>query len=160
MFGESWPPSKLNELRFLVTQDMSAGEIAAALHVTRGSVIGKCSREGLELFRAKGGQPRSKRTAKPRVFGPNKRAVLMKEPTKTFALPEEPPMPVPPLMIPLVDLEPHHCRAVIGDGAQGLFCGHDKTGGSSYCEHHASLYERAMPAKSAGSYFRPPRRAA
>jgi hypothetical protein len=63
-------------------------------------------------------------------------------------------MPVEPLLIPLEDLEPHHCRAVIGEGPLGLFCGHDVRPGSSYCPHHAELYTSPMPARGTTSLFR------
>jgi hypothetical protein len=55
-----------------------------------------------------------------------------------------------PLNIPLVDLEKHHCREVIGEGVSGLFCGHDKIAGSSYCAfHHAINWTPVTPRKPA-----------
>jgi hypothetical protein len=45
---------------------------------------------------------------------------------------------ISPLNISLVDLEPHHCRYPLGDGPF-LFCGLNKTDGSSYCETHFQL---------------------
>lgn len=44
----------------------------------------------------------------------------------------------------LVDLEAHHCRWPVGDGAGAAqrFCG-DKVVRDSYCEHHASVSQGA-----------------
>jgi hypothetical protein len=76
-------------------------------------------------------------------------------------LPAKAEMPFEPLNIPLVDLEKHHCREVVSpDGAIAAFCGHDKKPGSSYCPFHSARNEYLAPAKSAGTYFRPPGRAA
>jgi len=44
----------------------------------------------------------------------------------------------------LIDLEAHHCRAVVGRGADGLaaYCGAQKTAGSYCAEHYRLHYER------------------
>lgn len=66
--------------------------------------------------------------------------------------------PPQPLNIPLVDLEPHHCREVVSpDGVTAAFCGHDKRPGSSYCWHHSGLNEYLGPPRQ---FIRPRVRAA
>lgn len=45
-----------------------------------------------------------------------------------------------PLNIPLVDLEPHHCREVVSpDGVTAYFCGHPQDGDTIYCIHHRRI---------------------
>jgi len=46
-----------------------------------------------------------------------------------------------PLDIPLVDLQRHHCREVTGTGDDGLalYCGHARSGRSSYCAQHRRI---------------------
>ena len=45
---------------------------------------------------------------------------------------------VPPLNIPLIELQSRHCREVTATGDDGLalFCGLRKSGRSSYCLQH------------------------
>lgn len=51
--------------------------------------------------------------------------------------------------VPLVQLREHHCRAIVGRGADGLatFCGVPKTSGS-YCAEHGRMFY--VPAKERG----------
>jgi hypothetical protein len=46
-----------------------------------------------------------------------------------------------PLHIPLVALQHHHCREVIGIGNDGLalYCGQPKSGRTSYCTQHRRI---------------------
>jgi len=46
-----------------------------------------------------------------------------------------------PLDIPLVDPQRHHCREVTGTGddALALYCGHVRSGRSSYCAQHRRI---------------------
>ncbi len=45
------------------------------------------------------------------------------------------------LIVDIADLEPHHCRAVIGDTARKHgWCGHERIAGTSYCKDHAARY--------------------
>ena len=46
-----------------------------------------------------------------------------------------------PLNIPLVELQRHHCREVTGTGDDGLalYCGHPKSGRTSYCAQHRRI---------------------
>lgn len=51
--------------------------------------------------------------------------------------------------VPLVDLREHHCRAIVGRGADGLatFCGVSNTRGA-YCDEHARMFY--VPVKDRG----------
>lgn len=44
-----WPRNAEDQLRLLVAEKLSAGEIAKIMRVTRNAVIGKCDRLGLQL---------------------------------------------------------------------------------------------------------------
>lgn len=52
------------------------------------------------------------------------------------ALPE-PASDLPPLVASLTELEPHHCRWVVGDRGPYQFCGREKLAGTSWCITHA-----------------------
>jgi hypothetical protein len=138
--------------KFWTTTTMSASQIALELGgVTRNAVIGKMNRLGLC-------QP--KQSAKPKSVRVRRNGVRVFQPRSRSFTPKVTPMPVEPLNIPLVDLEPHHCREVVSqDGFIGLFCGRDKYGTSSYCYHHHLINEYPAPAK-ARVYIRVPGRAA
>jgi hypothetical protein len=45
------------------------------------------------------------------------------------------------LDIPLLSLRHRHCREVTGTGDDGLalYCGHPKSGTTSYCAHHRRI---------------------
>ena len=47
----------------------------------------------------------------------------------------------PPLDIPLIGLQGHHCREVTGTGEDGfaLYCGQPKSGRTSYCAQHRRI---------------------
>jgi hypothetical protein len=47
----------------------------------------------------------------------------------------------PPLDIPLMELQRHHCREVTGTGDDGLalYCGQPKSGRTSYCDQHRRI---------------------
>lgn len=88
------------------------------------------------------------------VVGKMKRAGLLRKDTgtqtvKVAAARKSPPPPLAPLTasslhpVPLSNLKPHHCRAILGDvGKDGfaMYCGDPKAEGSSYCLFHYGLY--------------------
>ena len=60
---DTWAGIAEDRLRLLVAQNLSAGEIAKAMGVTRNAVIGKCDRLGLQLA---GSRVRSLERRRPR----------------------------------------------------------------------------------------------
>ena len=147
----NWTDDAVARLRAYAAEKLTAAQIAARMDTTRNAIIGKCGRLKIPLLalRNRTGQAADRKRAPRIVFAP----------TVSFA-----PSTVvqEPLNIPLVDLEPHHCREVVSpDGVMGVFCGHPKREGSSYCEHHARLNHYPAPRKPAGAAgFRLPERAA
>ncbi len=150
----SWSEETITQLKALIAEKHCAERIAAILsavlkvRISRNAVIGKCHREGIKLAQARGGRPRKPdgtHEKHPRVLR------LQFGPALSPSIPEPAVMPVEPLNIPLVDLEKHHCREVVSfDGAMGLFCGHPKQPGSSFCSfHHAINWVPITPKKPA-----------
>ena len=120
-----------------------ARNIGALMGKTKNAIIGRAGRLGLENKRARAGQmqaraPHSRRRATPQ---PEKREPTLKRvPPMVIA----PPEPVPG-GLHIMQLEPHHCREVIGRGTPDLlprYCGAPKQAGSSFCAgHHAINYQ-------------------
>lgn len=133
-FGKgNWSEERIGLLKILWGRRYSLSQIAHHLGgVTRCAVAGKLARLGLTRKRA---YPRPPKTAFnfARKSSQAKRAAAG---ASVLPVPDAP----PPLNIPLLDLEPHHCRFIPGDDR--LFCGRQKREGSSYCgHHHAIVYE-------------------
>lgn len=134
----NWTEAAVTSLNSMVADRHTSREIAVALSglfqasVTRNSIISKCHREGISLC---GGARREKK-----VY--SRKGSFRSVPAAAV-------MPVEPLLIPLVDLEKHHCREVVTpDGVTASFCGHPKKAGSSFCAfHHAINWMPAVPRK-------------
>lgn len=136
--------NEVNEelLRNAWTNGKTASEIAVELHCTRNMVIGKKHRLGLE---------RRIRTGD-KVARPRQRSRAMASSPRLAALlkPIEKPIPVPG-GVHIMDLQHHHCRAIVGHGEDGLarYCGATKEGfidvpggtvNSPYCVTHGYEY--------------------
>lgn len=151
----SWSEETIIQLKALIAEKHCAGRISEILsavlktRISRNAVIGKCHRDGIELAQTRGGRPRNPdgtpRTRRPSVLRIQFGRCL------SPSIPEPAVMPVEPLNIPLVDLEKHHCREVVSsDGVMGLFCGHPKQPGSSFCSfHHAINWVPVTPTRPA-----------
>lgn len=137
-----WNEDRVNVLTRYVADGLSASQIGALMNISRNAVIGKVHRTpGLTLKVKPAGRPKRKRKPVIRVAqqAPDGRA-------------PEPPQPGPEGGVHIMDLEQHHCRAVIGQGDDGLarYCGARKEGfirthtgipvPSSYCAEHGNLY--------------------
>jgi GcrA cell cycle regulator len=141
-FGE-WTTSRCEQLRTLWDdKGLSAGLIAREMHTTRNAIIGKAYRMRL-----------SPRGSTANVA--DKSIKPTRVPTKPRARPR--PAAVTPIRvqsrqyppgapIPLIDLQSHHCRWVLGDPRDMLFCGQRKLEPHSYCELHVKqAYSRKVP---------------
>jgi GcrA cell cycle regulator len=128
---EAWLRKLWNEHR------LSASQIGSLLGITRNAVIGKARR--LDLDR------RNTANHKPRTPIADRRKRWRKRPTrpliKVSSMPEAIPAPRPAVVngqpVLLVDLRAEHCRWVLGDPKEMLFCGALKEDCSSYCVEHA-----------------------
>ncbi len=128
-----WTDERVEQLKNLWTEGLSASQIARALGgVTRNAVIGKVHRLGLA------GRATPARSDRPRLPSAPKLA------TRTY-------MPPPPVVeedpITLADgnhatvltINDRMCRWPIGDPSENEFhfCGRNPKSGSPYCEAHA-----------------------
>lgn len=142
-----WTQDEVNLLTSLWNQGQTATVIAGQLGKSRNSVIGKAHR--LKL---------NKRAPTPAKKGEGRRRVRRapapsrRKPTASAAIFVAPAPILPPQKIEggvsILDLEHHHCRAIVGTGDDGMarYCGGHKAGmastghPSSYCAEHGAKY--------------------
>lgn len=131
-----WTEPVLETLRRGWELCLSGSAIAALIYnehgigVSRNAVIGKMTRLRLEC-----------RRSKPRKTNPKKIAARQDRSRPRMEIPRPCPAPrndeVTATSVHILDLEPHHCRLVIGEPKDGMFCGREKVPGLSYCADHA-----------------------
>jgi GcrA cell cycle regulator len=129
----SWTDDRVEQLKSLWTEGLSASQIARALGgVTRNAVIGKVHRLGLA------GRATPTRVERPRL--PSAPRVSVRT-----HIPEVPVVEEDPLTLSdgnhatVLTINNAMCRWPIGDPADNEFhfCGHKPKVGSPYCEAHA-----------------------
>ena len=140
-YTNPWSEERVSQLRELVKQGLSAGQIARELGLSRNAVIGKLSRLGLRLA---GRKAEPSKTVRAAVASVRKAPFQIKPRTSDT--------PAPPSMktwrdwpassgkvLSILELEPHHCRFPF-DG--GRYCGAKRWNvHTSYCEYHALICE-------------------
>lgn len=141
-----WNEAREAQLTVLWDEGYSASQCASRLgNITRNAIIGKVHRLGLAARRTNvcNYKPR-KRILTPQVVAPRPRsnqkqlltAFLIDKPRdlKPESRPQSSDLP----RVAFADLEPHHCRYIVGDAILGATacCGLDKLPGVSYCEEH------------------------
>ncbi len=144
--GGAWTPDRVDLLRKLATQNLSANDIGYELGVSRNAIIGKCGRMKINLPQARSGaRPNGGR---PRAPVPKRRVPW--RPTNTAAPKPLQPIAAPPASdaeIPLaqrrtfMQLTEDSCRWPIGDvGDPGFFfCGGPSLTGQPYCTRHTKI---------------------
>jgi hypothetical protein len=180
-----WTKESEEFLMRLYHQGATGGEIAKAIaneygfKPTRNAIIGKIHR-----VLARDNKPRFAKPAEPKVpkqakVEPAKDAEALRyhKPTNPEPLKHYPRVqtqasvkgvPQGPLCydiheratcnsVELMELQPYHCRFPL-ENEQGrtLYCGHEKSEGSSYCEHHKRRCQ--MGRVPVSSLFKKPRR--
>ena len=128
-----WNEERDAILRQKVTEGLSARQIAAIFgDVTRNAVIGRVHRLGLGMVRTKSkGNPENRHRRKVR------RTAQVK-PRPVFAAPPQLEEGADPVY--LLDLQWWHCRAVIGDPSEAMFCGHPTVYETSWCQKHHAVF--------------------
>ena len=131
----NWSDDRVEQLKNLWTEGLSASQIARALGgVTRNAVIGKVHRLGLA-----GRASPSARTERPRL------PMAPKVPSVRTQMVAAPVVEEDPLTLSdgshatVLNISDRMCRWPIGDPAatEFHFCGHSPKSGSPYCEAHA-----------------------
>ena len=144
-----WTDQRVDQLKRLLADGLSASEIAGEFGISRNAIIGKVHRYGLSFSRApwrRGmGAPRAPRIARK---APLRKSKLQLHPGLAPKLPVEEPVPehVDDLAIPagqrrtILTLRKDDCRWPVGDPrlepASFFYCGAPAKDGSSYCPHH------------------------
>lgn len=158
-------------LQVLDSEGHSASAISKALwnefgiYKTSNAVIGLIHRMGLRKVRGQratkwmvsekgeiisragkepGAQPKAPKTQQSRVSNNHVGGrALRPAPVAAPVAPAEPP---PVGGVGLLDLQHHHCRAILGRGVDGLavFCGASKSSGS-YCADHGRMFYAPAP---------------
>jgi hypothetical protein len=126
----AWAERRLTEL--WNGKQFSASQIASKLGTTRNAVIGKARR--MDLLR-KGTSNVPSRATKPPL--PTRRAHPRPRPQGGLMLSNRKEATVPtgaPVCLP--DLEREHCRWVLGDPKEMMFCGGLREEPHPYCEFH------------------------
>ncbi|MEL6747141.1 MAG: GcrA family cell cycle regulator [Pseudomonadota bacterium] len=175
----AWTPERVEELKKLWADGLSASQIAARLgEVTRNAVIGKVHRLGLSgrmtRSRVKSVRPRKKVMRTKRImkggskFGTGPGTVEYTQfsgqylDPSAFEVPDE-------LVIPINErktistLTESCCRWPIGDpqSEEFHFCGKSKTVAGPYCEFHArKAFQQAAPRKRTQDLIRDARKVA
>jgi len=123
-----------------------ARQISVAFKVTlsRGACVGRAHRIGMfeaNPLRKRGGQNRGRKSPESKTRTANRQRSPLASflASKAIAMPDIEPPADDVAKVPLLDLEPHHCRYPIGTpGKDGFgFCGDRHIPGRSYCERHA-----------------------
>lgn len=126
--------------------------LAQLLNRTHNSVIGRAYRLGVSGSSEDALLERKIRTKKEKPPKPERLPrmrdhLMVKRPTTTEdrkaaarlmpqALPEETITPLNGVGVKIWDIQPSHCRWVMGEAREMTFCGHTKRAGSHYCEDH------------------------
>lgn len=146
---DNWPVEKVEQLTALRVSGLSMGQIAYEMHLSRGSVIGKLTRLGIS---GKNGTepkrvPKPKAPKAPKPPKPERPAIMLTKSTPPAVIRDVPPAPNSK-PVSILDVKPHHCRSVLtkrdkrGRHSLAMFCGGQKTAGSSYCAFHDRLYRQ------------------
>lgn len=116
---------------------MSGGAIAALIHsthgvvVSRNAVLGKVSRLRLSCRKT------ASRKSYPKRDRPTANHRVVFAPPMLDVVPVPPDDAVTAKSVHISDLEPHHCRWVMGEPRQTMFCGCEQVPGLPYCAGHA-----------------------
>jgi GcrA cell cycle regulator len=139
-----WTKDREDHLLALRETGMSASQVGLALGASKNACLARATKLG---------KPFPKRMPDERTGAAHSLRQFRAPKFSSIPLPEAGAMPFDPLLISLIDLEPHHCREVVSpDGAQALFCGHNKISSSSYCEHHHAINWQPAPSKKPSLY--------
>jgi len=158
----SWTDERVDLLRKLWTDGLSASQIAAELSngITRNAVIGKVHRLGLSgrvkanapvvarpRVQQAAAAPRAAKPAPPRPMTAVRGNTVMVIEAQTFEAAAPAPRPMEEVVIPIservtiMELREAMCRWPLGDPSQPDFryCGARSDVGASYCAHHSRM---------------------
>jgi GcrA cell cycle regulator len=129
-----WTDERVDQLKNLWTEGLSASQIARALGgVTRNAVIGKVHRLGLA------GRATPTRSDRPRVPSAPRIPAMRTHIPEPVVVEEDPVTLDDGSHVSVLAINDRMCRWPIGDPSENEFhfCGHKPKSGSPYCEAHA-----------------------
>lgn len=137
-----WTDDKVNELKSWWERKYSASYIAAEMDVSRSAVLGKINRLGLSN-RGRGTRRAPQEGGRTRIelFPFLARVKHVRE----IEVPKDIPLPIDKSQhaVTFEKLDSMHCRWLLGEPSDQLYCGDDQKRGSSYCyRHHAIAYTK------------------
>lgn len=137
-----WTEQRVERLKQLAAEGLSAGQIASALDcgLSRNAVIGKMKRLDIPFLNNHGGRQKgSKNKTEKKMRALHERSIIRRIAQPFLPKSEFRCDTIEPLGIEILDLAPHHCRWPLEKGGKlGLvmYCGLDRVEGSSYCRGH------------------------
>lgn len=141
-------PGRIEELKAMYSEGLSAGQIAAAINhmfrssITRNAVIGKALRLGLvnQNKQGRSANPINRKSPRPRsALKPKSHQHAFIPPPEQLPEPQATDLPADQsdCAVTLEQLAAHHCRWPIGnDIAAMTYCGARKHGDRVYCARH------------------------
>lgn len=127
-----WTEELIESLRAMIARNMSGGQIAGELGMTRNAVVGKAFRLRLQLNGGLGGGTKESRKPKPK----------RKTPAEFAAAPVPGPAPSS-RFVGLMELRKGACRWPLERKGETLYCGapqHDPNSrNNNYCGWHACI---------------------
>ena len=157
MACSTWPDERLEALKVLVAQGLSASEIGNELGITRNAVIGKAHRACLALRRAmvanederKRRRNAAARTRRQRLHNGEQAVPKYRTEPQPGGLTDLA-VEIAANPVTFAELAEHHCRwPVGGEGHTMLYCGADAVAGLPYCSRHCWMAYRAPERRSA-----------
>jgi GcrA cell cycle regulator len=145
MFPSTWSDDRIEQLKSLWQEGLSARQVAHALgNVTRNAALGKLHRLGLLASSTEARPPRLRSSI------PRSRPVRLAKIALVAAVPEPNPFTFDGGNFATVaSVNDRMCRWPIGDPKAGdfHFCGHALKAGSCYCEAHTQRAHQPGPPK-------------
>lgn len=120
-------------------------ELAKILNRSRNSIIGRASRLGVNRSKSEAALEREVKrrhdtaSIKDHLVVKRSNSSHFRKSSVRLSpqeLPEETVTPLNGVGVKIWDLEPGHCRWVMGETKELTFCGHQKKFGSHYCNQH------------------------
>jgi hypothetical protein len=129
-----WPPERVEQLKALLDQGKTSGEIGIIMGVGRGGICGKVGRLGLKFQSGEVNGERAARAARVKVSASRARRL----PPPAAAPPPAPPVAcvINPAMKTWATIEVGECRYPCGDDA---YCGRPALHRKPYCAEHDAL---------------------
>lgn len=143
-----WSVENVEILRDLRQRGLSGQAIAAEMHITRSSAIGKLARLGIAAPFVTAAPKKPKPPKAPKVPRAPKAVVIQfSKSTAPMTIPAAPPTQNSK-PVSILDAKPWQCRSVLdqrdqrGRHSLAMYCGDVQFAGSSYCAFHFALYRR------------------